>query len=51
MVWAEGFAGGIGGAAGELFGFGKFAQAGEVAGEVVTGFKSGGVLGAADFLG
>ena len=47
MIGAEGFLGGIGGAAGEVFGFDEFAGAGKVAGEVVPGIESFEMIGAA----
>lgn len=51
MIGTENFAGGVGGAAGELFGFGEFVLAGEGSGEVIASIQSFDVIGAAEFLG
>src|SRR5438067_109900 len=51
MIRAELAAGGIGGAAGEVFGFGKLSQSGKVTGEIVTGIEGFHVIGPAQFLG
>ena len=51
MIRAEFLPSALGGAAGEVFGFGEFSFAGEVAGEIVAGVEGFEMIGAAEFLG